>query len=76
MPVLLYRDFFWLILLALFFAGTAPQTPNKKNKTTEDKIDTEVDLTVYHQKLDDWAVEIIGNIDAELGTIHILRKHL
>ena len=47
--------------------GTAPQTPNKKNKTTEDKIDTEVDLTVYHQKLDDWAVEIIGNIDAELG---------
>ena len=60
----------------IFFAGTAPQTPNKKNKTTEDKIDTEVDLTVYHQKLDDWAVEIIGNIDAELGTIHILRKHL
>ena len=56
--------------------GTAPQTPNKKNKTTEDKIDTEVDLTVYHQKLDDWAVEIIGNIDAELGTIHILRNHL
>ena len=47
--------------MALFFAGTAPQTPNKKNKTTEDKIDTEVDLTVYHQKLDDWAVEIIGN---------------
>ena len=53
--------------MALLFAGTAPQTPNKKNKTTEDKIDTEVDLTVYHQKLDEWAVEIIGNIDAELG---------
>ena len=51
----------------MIFVDTAPQTPNKKNKTTEDKIDTEVDLTVYHQKLDDWAVEIIGNIDAELS---------
>ena len=58
---------FLVIFLALLFAGTAPQTPNKKNKTTEDKIDTEVDLTVYHQKLDGWAVEIIGNIDTELG---------
>ena len=43
--------------------GSAPQTPNKKQKTS----DTEVDLTVYHQKLDEWTVEIIGNIDTELG---------